>query len=273
MFEVSDSPESGSVSMVNIKPLTRRNKAGRLYERLPDVEQQIASALSLAQSDLIARLKVKDAESSSYLKEECLVYLLREFTVRGNNYDSDEIAIALADRCTRYVAQHARKFIPDYMIEECIQDIVSDVFAQILNVEENSQGEFSQVRFWSFLSRIAIHHSYRYKTRMGYDFRTLHFRAEEEKFDGENMNQSISDIEDTFAALTSDDLIDLKKGLCVLNEPVRTAFILCHYEGWQIESNDPHLPTISKHFGKTPRTIRNWLMSAENSLREWRGGY
>lgn len=270
---MSDSPEFGIVSVVEVRPLTRRNKEGRLYERLPDVEHQIASVLSLSESDLIARLKVKDEGSSSYLKEECLVYLLREFTMRGNDYISDEIAIALTDRCTGYISQHARKFVPGYMVEECIQDIVSDAFSQILNMEETSQGEFSQVRFWSFLSRIAIQYSYKYKARTGYDLRTLHFGNEREDYDSENMNQGISDVEDTVATLTSDDLIDLKKGLRVLNEPVRTAFILCHYEGWQIESNDPYLPTISKYFGKTPRTIRNWLASAENSLREWREGY
>jgi hypothetical protein len=61
-----------------------------------------------------------------------------------------------------------------------------------------------------------------------------------------------------------------KEGLNAIQEPYRTAFIL-HYEyGWQIESNDPCEPTLRKYFDKTPRTIHNWLTSAEKVLEKWR---
>jgi len=50
-------------------------------------------------------------------------------------------------------------------------------------------------------------------------------------------------------------------------------FVLRHYEGWPIEDKDPSVPTISRHFQRTPRTIRNWMREAENVLAAWRGGY
>jgi len=41
-------------------------------------------------------------------------------------------------------------------------------------------------------------------------------------------------------------------------------------EGWPIEDRDPNVMTISKYFGKTSRTIRNWIAEAEKQLAAWR---
>ena len=71
--------------------------------------------------------------------------------------------------------------------------------------------------------------------------------------------------------LSPEKRLMLREGLLLLPEPIRTAFVLHHYDGWQIESNDPQAPTIAKHFGKTPRTIRNWMAQAEAILESWRG--
>ena len=43
-------------------------------------------------------------------------------------------------------------------------------------------------------------------------------------------------------------------------------------EGWPVEDRDPNVPTISRYFGKTSRTIRNWLAQAEERLAAWRDG-
>ena len=61
-----------------------------------------------------------------------------------------------------------------------------------------------------------------------------------------------------------------KEGLNILKEPYRTVFILYYYEDWPIESKDPSKMTISKHFKKTEKTIRNWLKEAREQLRRWR---
>ena len=62
-----------------------------------------------------------------------------------------------------------------------------------------------------------------------------------------------------------------REGLATLDEPHRTAFVLRYYAGWPIEDSDPTVPTISRHFSKTPRTIRNWMNAAEATLAAWRG--
>ncbi len=66
------------------------------------------------------------------------------------------------------------------------------------------------------------------------------------------------------------DWADGQKGLEVLPEPMRTAYILRHGNNWQIESIEDGVPTLSKHFGKTERTIRNWLAEADRRLQKWK---
>jgi len=70
-------------------------------------------------------------------------------------------------------------------------------------------------------------------------------------------------------AVIEDDLI--RDALSRIDEPFRSAFLLRHYFDWPVEDQDPAVRTISRHFGKDPRTIRNWLKKAEESLQTWRG--
>jgi hypothetical protein len=48
--------------------------------------------------------------------------------------------------------------------------------------------------------------------------------------------------------------------------------MLRHRDGMEIENKDPDVMTISKRFGRRPRTIRNWLRGAEEKLQELQGG-
>ena len=66
------------------------------------------------------------------------------------------------------------------------------------------------------------------------------------------------------------DNILIQAAMSQLKEPLRSAYLLRHYYGWQIENQDPNVQTISWRFNKTPRTIRNWLNKAEKCLEAWR---
>ena len=59
------------------------------------------------------------------------------------------------------------------------------------------------------------------------------------------------------------------EALALLEPNVRTAFLL-RAEGWPVEDRDPSVPTISRLFGKTSRTIRYWLAQADEQLAAWR---
>jgi hypothetical protein len=59
------------------------------------------------------------------------------------------------------------------------------------------------------------------------------------------------------------------EALSLIEPNLREAFVL-KAEGWPIEDSDPNVVTISKHFGKTSRTIRYWITEAEKKLAAWR---
>lgn len=55
------------------------------------------------------------------------------------------------------------------------------------------------------------------------------------------------------------------EALALLEPNVRTAFLL-RAGGWPVEDRDPNVPTVSRLFGKTSRTIRYWLTEADERL-------
>ena len=66
------------------EPLTRNNKDGVVYQRSPQVDKQIKSALGLDPKELVRRSSMKERKSPDFLKEETLVYLIRHFLEAGN---------------------------------------------------------------------------------------------------------------------------------------------------------------------------------------------
>jgi hypothetical protein len=77
------------------QPLTHRNAAGEVYQRLTAVDRQIQEALSLDYEELRGRLEVCDKASPAFLKEESLVYLIRHFHRAGNQEFVNHLAKCL----------------------------------------------------------------------------------------------------------------------------------------------------------------------------------
>jgi len=65
---------------------------------------------------------------------------------------------------------------------------------------------------------------------------------------------------------------EANKLLAKLNPEEREAYLMRHRDGIEIENQDPHVMTISKHFGRSSKTIRKWLKGAEEKLQELQGG-
>jgi len=63
---------------VHVRPLTRRNRQGSVYERTEAVEERIRFALCLKPAAMIEQARIRDYKAPNYLQEECLVYLIRE---------------------------------------------------------------------------------------------------------------------------------------------------------------------------------------------------
>lgn len=270
--------------VVTAEPLTRRNRGGALYVRDPDVERQIAGALALPREALRKRVAIIDRGSPDYLKEECLVYLLRHYQRGGNEGTVGDIAAALVRRSARIIRKHLRSLGPE-ALDDGYSEVVTRLFRRILDVSAD-KADFFQVRFWFAMKRICIQVfgkllAQRDRGRKEVPFSEVPGYDDEEYAEAEMKalrltekdKRRVSTPSDENAIIESDLRREARRvALTQLEEPFRSAYMLRHCHGWPIEHQDPAVPTISRYFGKTPRTIRTWLTTAEETLARWRGG-
>ena len=251
------------------QPLTHRNAAGEVYQRLTAVDRQIQEALSLDYEELRGRLEVCDKASLAFLKEESLVYLIRHFHRAGNQEFVNHLAKCLLTRCATWIDGKLSGLRTD-LREDGNLGVVAEVFDRILDLT-NDRGDFLQVRFWMGIERITV------------DV----FRKQVNQFDTESSGDydqaTIDDLAQQGAVMVptasagrpvESEAIDnvlIEAALHQLEEPIRSAYLLRHHKDWPVEDKDPAVQTISRHFGKTPRTIRNWLSKADEILEAWRG--
>lgn len=257
---------------MQIRELTHRNREGVPYRREPAVECQIGEALLLDPPRMLERARLRDYRQPSYLQEECLVYLIRDYRLRGEAATVGTLCEALLGRCARHIHGRLSALAPDAR-DDAYSEVVVALFDRILNLDSDA-GDFLQVRFWVVLDTLAV-------TAFGRQVRELR-RAKTRQAPLSALPGYAEDEGDRAVAVRAADLpaqpgmdqaLLSQEGLRALAEPYRTVFVLRHYEGWPIEDKDPSVPTISRHFQRTPRTIRNWMREAENVLAAWRGGY
>lgn len=261
---------------VPIEPLTHRNAEGVVYRREAVVERQITAALTLPPDRLRQRAAVADQQAGEYFQEECLVYLIRHYHRAGDPALVSDLSAALLRRCAKLIEGHLRRLDAE-AARDGYNDVVERLFAPILDLASD-RGDFLQVRFWPALEKLAVRAFNQQLTlrKRAQAAVPLSWLAGYDRDSGDEPEQVVWPRD--LAAVTSpsgetavieDDLI--RDALSRIDEPFRSAFLLRHYFDWPVEDQDPAVRTISRHFGKDPRTIRNWLKKAEESLQTWRG--
>jgi len=261
-----------------IKPLTGRTKQGRLYRRPDEVEAQIHQTLTLPPKELLSFARLSNSEDPRYLKEETLVYLILAYRQAGNRDMASDLSGVLAKRVVRIYRVFFHGFTPTQRAEAG-DELLKEIFIRILN-NPDGKSDYFQIRFWACLKRLAVSHflkkakdynqeesSVPLSGLAGYEIEV----PEDDKGDDDERPLKSSSLL-SLKAIAVEDVVTANDGLQHLPEPLRTAYLLYHGQGWEIESKDPSEPTISKYFDVTPKTIRNWLTRAENVLKTWRGG-
>lgn len=246
-----------------IRPLTFRRKDGRVYERPPEIEQQISDVLNTASQNFMERVKETNVNSPLYLKEETLVYFFHQ-AILDESFDlQEEIAKVISERCLRLSGRRIKTFVEQKDIEDCRKEIIAEVFSQLLTYGKASC-EYSQIRFGSFLSKIAIAVTKKYSDWNTEDSNQFSFNNESDE--AKNTNEPIA-----HERLSRQNLMELESLLKQLPQDIRSVFILYHGHDMQIESKDPDVPNLAKLFGKTPRTIYNMIKKAETMFQEMKG--
>lgn len=259
------------------EPLTRRTPDGAIYQRPPEVEAQIASALALPTRVLIERAGGCDPADPTYLREECLVYMIRHYQRTAQKDVVRDLSIALLRRCAKPIHGRLASLGSD-LKDDGFSAVVEQLFTRILDLDSD-RGDFLQVRFGralKFLITDMFNNLVRQHQRTqgtiplsalaGYD------AADAEDTLDDVRHRSLDVVPPVAPAHLSPELSALcREALHLLQPSHRNAFVLYHYGGWPIESSDPTVPSLSRYFGKSPRTIRLWLQQAERVLEDWRG--
>ena len=258
------------------EPLSHANLDGHIYQRQAIVEQQITAALILGPQELEARCQLRDGNSPNFLKEESLVYLIRHYYGSGNSVCVSFLSESLLSRCATFINRYLRSLEED-STEEGYDAVVEQLFTRILDLE-NDRGDFLQVRFWLALKRLTVQVYRKQLKQVKREQEDLPLTSlagyDTEDSDELSPNMVVPTPDSAMVRSAESEFIEnhvIQAALQQLEEPVRTAYLLRHYEGWPIEDQDPAVRTISNHFEKTPRTIRNWLAKADDRLAAWRG--
>lgn len=254
------------------KPLTRFTKAGTPYVRPPEVESQLNEVLGEPAAEQLARAKCIDEGSPRFLKDECLVYLVREAWLADDLALYSELSQQLIRRCTRRIQRPLRLL---GVAADDLHDVYGDVITEMMTaiLDDEGLGDFYQIKFRRALRFLTLNVHGRYE-RQHERFLT------ENRLDAPHGQESEGEEDDSLedrvrqpgdVAADAVQLLEIREALAAIRDPRhRQAFVLHHYDDWPIETQEPLAPSVSGHFQVTPRTVNNWLRAAERDLAEWR---
>lgn len=128
------------------RPLTKQHRNGKRYERPPDIERLVDSALQLSDIELKKRLAIPDPDDPGFLPPECLVHLMRDARRRNDQNSMDLIMPCLLSRCEL----NLRTKVPDTKYKDAanLRDEILQEFAALFAVDGTDKDEHQQLDFF-----------------------------------------------------------------------------------------------------------------------------
>lgn len=245
--------DSGAENGGQLRPLT-----GGRY-RTHEVEAQIRWIKSMPFTEARHVLAERDASGAPLIKEEALVYLLRDYQRHGCAREAGHVAQTLLERSSRRIARWVQRGLPNTAAvhcEQCLEEIQSQMWVAL---QSDAPGcEFWEVAFWMCLKRRAMNCLEQFR-RVA--FSEVHATRVSDESDQEtNLLEMLPDrsMEDVQGR------IEMQEALNRLPQDQRQALHLFYREQWSQQQ-------IAQQFGVADRTIRNWLTAAIKSLRAYYG--
>ncbi len=256
---------------MTLRPLTKRNGAGDPYTRDEAVETQIRLALLIAPAARLDRARIQDRRAPEYLQEEALVYLIQDAFASDQGWLFEDLWTVLLHRCGSVLYGKFRALGTEDA-KDAYADAIEQLLLAIIDLEHD-RGSFYQVKFWDGLTKLAVsvfRRHWKASRRIDPMSSLLGDDSGPDEGDDEEPAEDRNILGHT-RYLSPPDHVLIVDALAHIPPHCRDAFVLRHYHNWQIESKDSAEPTISEALDKTPRTIRNWLKTAEEAVAAWRG--
>ena len=236
-----------------LPPLTRNG-----YTRRPETIAQIRRALPLSRDEVLQRLRIRDEAHADYIGPEAMVFLIRRHLQDNDQRFLDRLLESLIARCIPVIFRDIRGFEPDAR-NDIRQDTLESLVRRLLRPGNGS--DFAQVSFWSFLKKI----------RLSACAKHIAYVSRTDQLDDRQADALAAE---TDYELSPEQRAQLGEGwhaLEALPAHLRKVFVMRHYFGFKLgpedrTKEDPDDPSLAAHFGKTPRTIQNWLSKANELL-------
>lgn len=284
--EAGRHPLQSSTSVV-LRPLTKCHPNGEVYERRPETVHQLRAALLLPPRAQVARARIFDKRDPRYLKDEVLVYLMRECYQQGDERVGDWLLRLLIERCTGILTRVLTPRLPEAEAKDAGHEMLLVLYEAVRDL--GPQGDYLEVSFGQWFKCRTLDMRQKYETKLAKgpdtDAVSLEQLAGHQPTGGESgpafdpvepwneLSPSPADLLDREdrEALKDDEERRLREAVNALpdteRKPWRTAVILHFWCGMKIDAVDPDEPTLARHFGKVEKTIRNWLNKAKAELK------
>lgn len=244
-------------SALEEQSLTNQKNEKTYYHR-PEIIENIQIACSHGDEQILALLKIQEEKDSNFLKNETLVYLIRN-RYKNDSVLADQIYEILIKRIKQIVNKYKTFFSNEADKDDYIADILFHLAKEIKEKKEESV-IYAEASFGQWV------------VRCGANFYRGYERIKEQDHQQDSLEKLKEDgnIYEptglTTAFLPADSQLIIKETVAKLSPHERELFHLHYILGMQVFSKDEKILTLSKHFGKTPRTINDRLRKIENEF-------
>ena len=198
---------------------------------------------------------------------EALVTLLRRCALAGEDDGAWQIANEITERVKGRLARALTLWRLDQPVstaEEVVDEFLTALYETLFDLSPREQ--FWEIRFWVAFDRRVIRIMQAKRAELD---RVANFNLDEDTAEHSAASSvSVPRLTETIDPLTNAMISD---ALTQLSQNERTAFLLKHVAGIPESSiKVDGAPTIATILQVSPRTVRNYLMRAENALAHWR---
>lgn len=248
-----------------IEPLTSKKPDGSFCKRPEFADAALAEGLRMSQAERLAHLPRWPSEAISY-------FVMR--TPRGDEQAFTEMLQELVRRGIR-IARRELRGMDRSAAADILEDVEFRLLELLLSKQPSYKREFLEM---SFAKAIELYTLNRVRDYLRSPLGGRAARMKQTDEDGEKVDEPLELLasgdpgpHDALLCLRdTNERHRLLRIACqaVSDRRILKAMVLHHGYGWPIESNDPKIPTLVRHFQITERQIRRWLTEGMRAMRQ-----
>ncbi len=259
----------------SVAPLRMQKPDGTPYERLKQVEQELAGLLQMPSSELVRRARIAEPEEPDYVRSECVLYFVRRPAFVDDETTLHDLFGVLRQRVFHAVPVPAPRLVAtnkraERGIDLEVRDVVLLKFQELLcgdRREYDKRLDFYECRFNQAVAFL------RATARRDVRREESHYQP---LSDDGDLNESSIDAESAFAAIleaiegeNEDSRCRSKLHVAISSLPAKERQVIeLMLKGLPVHSADEDAVTIAKVMGCYEKTVRNRRDRAIAKLRD-----